>query len=266
MYYYRIKIKYEGTNYAGFQWQSGLCTVQGEINSALTKIINGKFSTIGTSRTDTGVHALEQIVKITSSELLLVSTFVDTFNKTLPRDIRCTEISSCPGSFKPAACAVSKEYLYFFTNKRSASKEETQFIANISNPLNIEAMKTCMKALVGVHDFCNFYSQGSNVKSTIRTVRNCELSLVNPQYKFNDNDMFRISDTINECYQIRIEADGFLKQMIRHIVGALWRVGSGKISIDDFLLLLNGEKSEKQRWKVASPNGLFLYRINFNSN
>lgn len=263
MYYYRINIQYEGTHFSGFQWQNGLRTVQSEINFALSKILNEKFSTIGASRTDTGVHAFEQIVKITSSEAITLSDFLNSFNTHLPRDIRCTEISFCQGDFKPSANALSKEYRYYFTNKQSASKEETQFIANISNPLDIHAMKSCMQALIGTHDFCNFYSQGSNIKSTVRTIYICELSQLNPQYEFRDTDMFRIPNSINECYQIQIVANGFLKQMIRHMVSALWRVGSGKITVEEFLFLLNGSKSENQLWKVASPNGLFLYRINF---
>lgn len=263
MYYYKTTIQYQGTNYAGFQWQNGIQTVQSEFNSAISQLIGGKITTTAASRTDTGVHAMEQIVKVSSSSPIDCSSFLEAFNQVLPRDIRCLAIETCHGLFRPAAEAISKEYRYFFTNKTQVSKEDCQFIANISNELDLEAMKICVRALAGKHDFCNFYSSGSNVKSTIRDISFCELSVINPHDVFSGMDLFPIPKTLGSCYELRIEANGFLKQMIRHIVSALWMVGSGKISPDDFLTLLNGPKNEKQLWKVASPNGLFLYRINY---
>lgn len=263
MYYYKTTIQYEGTNYAGFQWQNGIHTVQSEFNSALKKLIDGKITTMPASRTDTGVHAMEQVVKISSSHPIDLSSFLELFNQALPPQIRCVDIKTCEGLFRPAAAATSKEYRYFFTNKTQVSKEEGQFIANISNKLDLDKMLICTRALAGKHDFCNFYSSGSNVKSTVRTISFCELSEINPQEVFSGLDLFLIPKDLTNCYQLRIEANGFLKQMIRHIVSSLWMVGSGKLSPDDFLAILDGPKSEKQLWKVAAPNGLFLYRINY---
>lgn len=263
MHYYKTIIQYEGTNYAGFQWQNGIQTIQSEFNKALAQIIEGKFTTIAASRTDTGVHAIEQVVKISSSSSIEHSAFLEKFNNILPREIRCLSIEPCHGLFKPSAVTQSKEYRYFFTNKIQPSKEERRFIANISNVLNLEAMMTCVSALVGSHDFCNFYSSGSNVKTTVRIISKCELTVIDPHEIFSGLEIFQIPKDIERCYQLRIEANGFLKQMIRHIVSGLWMVGSGKISVDEFLKLLDGSKVEKQLWKVASPNGLFLYKINY---
>ena len=263
MYYYKIKIQYEGTNYAGFQWQNGIQTIQSEVNSAISKLIDGKFSTTAASRTDTGVHAIEQFVKITSSNPIDFSSFLEAFKKVLPREISCLGIEPCEGHFRPAIEAVSKEYRYFFTNKTQVSKIERQFIANISNNLDLAAMMICARALVGIHDFCNFYSRGSNVKSTVRNISYCELSIINPHEIFSGLELFQIPKNVSSCFQLRIESNGFLKQMIRHIMSALWMVGSGKLSTDDFFTILDGPKNERQIWKVASPNGLFLYRINY---
>lgn len=263
MYYYKTTIQYEGTNYAGFQWQNGLRTIQSEFNSAISKLIEGKFTTMAASRTDTGVHAIEQIVKISSKNSINLSSFLHAFNLILPPDIRCINIEPCEGLFRPASMTSSKEYRYFFTNKTQVPKEERQFIANISNPLDLDAMMFCIHALVGSHDFCNFYSSGSNVKSTVRNILLCELTVINPHDFFSGLELFQIPQDLSKCYQFRIEANGFLKQMIRHIISALWMVGSGKISTDKFLSLLDGPKNIKQTWKVATPNGLYLYRINY---
>ncbi|MBC7712186.1 MAG: tRNA pseudouridine(38-40) synthase TruA [Rhizobacter sp.] len=263
MHYYKTIIQYEGTKYAGFQWQNGIATVQSEFNTALSSLISGKTTTMAASRTDTGVHAHMQVVKISSENQINTSAFLKSFNELLPREIRCLSIEICDGLFRPAAESLSKEYRYFFTNKTKVSKEETQFVANIANKLDIEAMRTCILALTGDHDFCNFYSSGSNVKTTIRKVFSCELTLVNPKDILPVDGLFQIPEELNECYQFKIEASGFLKQMIRHLISSLWMVGSGKLSTADFIQLLDGPKNDKHLWKVASANGLFLYKINY---
>jgi tRNA pseudouridine38-40 synthase len=265
MHYYKTIIQYEGTNYAGFQWQNGVQTVQSEFNKAASQLISGKFSTIAASRTDTGVHALEQIVKISSINPIDTLFFLPEFNRILPRDIRCANIEECDGAFKPTT-ATLKEYRYFFTNLKKNLSDEDKFVANISNELNLDEMMICMNALKGNHDFCNFYSSGSNIKSTRRNVISCALSTVNPHEIFSNEVLFHIPEHLTCCYEFKIQANGFLKQMIRHIISALWQVGSGKLTTDEFVNLLNGPKSAKQSWKVASPNGLFLYRIQYQGN
>lgn len=261
MHYYKCKIQYNGTHYAGFQWQNELQTVQGDINNALSKLLTGKFSTSAASRTDTGVHALDQVLKITCENLLDANLFLPIFNNELPSTINCFEMNSCEGLFRPSTAAYSKEYRYFFTNKKQTTSDANKFIANISNELNLDKIKACLDVLIGDHDFCNFYSSGSNVKSTRRNIAKCELTIINPHDLFSENNLFQIPITVTDCFELRIEANGFLKQMIRHIVSALWMVGSGKISVDEFKTLLNGSKTDKQWWKVAPANGLFLYKI-----
>lgn len=263
MYYYKIKIQYEGSNYAGFQWQNGVKSIQDEINSVLNKLINEKVTTVGASRTDTGVHAFDQIVKVTSELEIDQTSFLNEFNSLVSRDIRCLEIQASQGDFRPSASASKKEYRYLFTNNTIPIEGHRQFVSNISNPLNINNIKFCLEALKGVHDFCNFYSSGSNVKSTIRDILFCELTEINPHDLFSSSQLFNLPDDLTHCFQIKIVASGFLKQMIRHIVSALWMVGSGKMSIEDFLTLLKGPKSQKQHWKVAPPNGLLLYKISY---
>jgi tRNA pseudouridine38-40 synthase len=263
MHYYKTTIQYAGTNYNGLQWQKDLTTVQSEYNRALADIHPDKFTTMAASRTDTGVHAFEQVVKISTSGPIDLPNFLALFNRTLPSDICCLSINECSGTFKPSVDAVKKEYRYFFTNKLQVSPLEREFIANISNPLSLDNMFACIQALKGEHDFCNFTSSGSNVKSTVRVIEKCNLTFVNPQEIFKDSPLFKIPGHLSECFQLQIIANGFLKQMIRHIVRALWMVGSGKLSVAEFKMLLDGPKNKKQQWKVASPNGLFLYKITY---
>jgi len=188
---------------------------------------------------------------------------VKTLNDALPKTIRVVGLEACDGDFKPSAHTVSKEYRYFFTNKQKVDYEDRRFVANISAPLDLQKIGFCVEALKGRHDFCNFYSEGSNVKSTVRDIFSCELSVVNPHDLFQNNSLFLFPENLTSCFQLKIEANGFLKQMIRHIVSSLWMVGSGKLSLEDFLTLLNSSKGPRQNWKVAPPNGLFLFKITY---
>lgn len=263
MNYYRATLQYDGTDFAGFQWQKDASTVQHVLNMALQQLLDGKISTMGASRTDSGVHAIEQIVKITTENTLDLQSFVNQINLKLPDSIRCLNISSTTGDFRPAGDTISKQYRYLFTNKSHYSSEERRYLANIAKPLNVAAMQACVEAIKGTHDFCNFVSTGSNVKTTIRTVNDCELTVINPQNFFSQATLFQVPDNLTSCYQFKIEANGFLKQMIRHLIRGLWMVGSGKISSDDFMQLLDGPKREKQLWRVAPSAGLYLYCINY---
>lgn len=263
MNYYKASFQYDGTGYSGFQWQKDKPTIQSEINLSIQQIFKGKFSTVGTSRTDSGVHALDQIIRINCDSPLDLPVFFEQFKSLLPPQIRCLSIIACGKEFNPPFATYSKEYRYYFTNKTEYIPDERRYISNVANPLNFELMQNCVQSLVGFHDFCNFYSEGSNVRTTQREVFSCELSLVDPRLRFAHLDLFQIPQSLESCYELKIEARGFLKQMIRHLVSAIWMVGSEKISQLEFSELLNGPKKEKRIWKPAPARGLYLWKIRF---
>lgn len=261
MNYYKAIIQYDGTNYFGFQWQKDIPTIQNDFNLSLAQLVSGKITTLGASRTDTGVHALEQIVKITSEQEIECGSFLIEFNKKLPPQIRCLKIDPCEGSFNPITSSTSKEYRYLFTNKLNSGCIDQKYIANNPYKIDIELMKICAKEIAGKHSFHNFYSAGSNVKTTIREVSSCEITVVDPHSVLPQTEIFLLPHDLRQCYQLRIEGKGFLKQMVRHLMSALWLVGSGKISPEEFTLLLNGPSKTTRLWKVASPRGLYLYQF-----
>lgn len=263
MHYYKLILQYAGGNYAGFQWQNGPPSIQKELNSSLKQIITGKFTTMSASRTDTGVHALMQVVRLTCEEKIQEDSFLEKINAILPLDIRVLTIEKTTKEFKPTSGTISKEYRYFFTNEKIVPLERSKFIANISNQLDINLMKECAHYFLGKHDFINFYSTGSNVKSSSRTIFLCDLQEINPHHFFNHSQLFPIPEDLTKAYELRIIADGFLKQMIRHIVSGLWMVGSGKMPKEKFIKLIDGPKQQKKLWKVAPANGLYLTKINY---
>ena len=260
MYYYKAIFQYNGTQYKGFQFQEDGITVQAEINKTLLTLLNGHVTTKGSSRTDTGVHALKQMVKITSSNPINSPLFLSQFNQTLPSDIICLSLDHSNPSFQPNQDNI-KEYRYFFTNDQRPSATTCPFIVNFSPKLDFELITECIEIINGEHDFCNFYSCGSNVTSTIRTVFLAELKQINPQELFQSFTLFQVSRNIQTCFEFKIQGNGFLKQMNRHLISALWKVGTKKMSVQDFTQLLDGPKVNRQLWKVARPNGLFLWDV-----
>lgn len=262
-FYYKVRVQYDGTGYFGFQWQKGLPSVQNDFNHSLSKLVNGTFTTMGASRTDTGVHALEQYVKVTSDAEIELGDILKRFNSVLPAQIRCLEFTHSYKAYKPTNDCLSKEYRYLFTNTIGNNHADRKFIANNPYPLNIEAMNTCVAALKGEHDFHNFVSMGSNVKTTVREIFSCDLTEVDPRTLFSGSEVFTIPEDLTKCYQLRVVGNGFLKQMLRHLMTALWKVGNGRLTVDEFMLLLHGPRRTKTLWKVAHPKGLFLWKIRY---
>lgn len=261
-YYYKANFEYDGTDYCGFQWQAGLPTIQSEINEALARFTSGKVTTMGASRTDTGVHALSQFVKITSDREIDCERARMSLNQALPSGIRCRSFEPAHSDFRPNVSAL-KEYRYLFTNKLGDNTASRRFVANNPYPINFDALRECVAMIPGEHDFQNFVSTGSNVKTTVRSISLCEFSEVDPEIVFADSELFSLSPDSGTCYQLRIEGSGFLKHMIRHLMTALWKVGNGRLSAKEFQSLLNGPKRDGRLWKVAHPKGLFLYRITY---
>jgi tRNA pseudouridine38-40 synthase len=259
MHYYKSIIQYDGTGYAGFQFQKDAPTIQNDFNCAIKKIIKGKVTTMGGSRTDAGVHALKQIVKITTEFPIDGATFVLQLNSVLGAQIRCLAIDVCDWNFRPTMVPLFKEYRYYFTNTAAAQKSGQRFISNFPYELNLDFMQICIKKILGEHNFCNFASQGSNVQNTIRTIFDCELTKLKVSQIQMNSKLFPFPIEVESCYQLKIKGNGFLKQMIRHLVSAIWMVGCGKLTIREFEFLLSGAELKKRPWKVAPPNGLFLY-------
>lgn len=247
---YKAILQYDGTLYQGFQFVHGAPTIQGDLNLALTRLIPGEFTTRAASRTDKGVHALAQVIKISS----LTPLTLEELNQVLPATMRCLDLTACPEEFIPSMDQVSKEYRYLFGSTPDS------FIAAATGDLNIEAMQKCAHMLQGVHDFKNFWSIGGVSNSTTRHILTCDLTSIDPRELFRDT-LFTTQQT--SCLQFRIVGTGFLKHMVRHLVGSLWLVGSGKLTLDQFAQYLHGELKPQRPWKKADPRGLYLLKVSY---
>jgi tRNA pseudouridine38-40 synthase len=259
MNYYKAILQYDGSTRTGFQWQEGMPTIQGDLNHSLQLILQGKVTTRAASRTDKGVHAFGQVVKISAEDPSQLDA--GRLNAVLPSHIRCLDLAPCEGAFIPSVDQFSKEYRYLFTNTPGVSGEDQRYIAQTPFTLNFSDLKTCVDMLKGTNDFRNFWSIGGLANTTIREIHDCDLTMINPEILFKDT-LFSAGE-VTSCWQFRIVGKGFLKHMVRHLVGALWMVGNGRLSVKDFSHLLHGELREQRPWKKADPRGLYLMKVSY---
>jgi len=254
IHYYRIIIQYKGTRYLGWQIQpetSGI-TVQGELNKALTEISKAKAHSIGSGRSDAGVHALGQVVKVAIELAIDPEKLLKALNGHLPEDIRVIDAKNSDHEFMPTVHAISKEYQYRFTSTRQPTALQNDLIGNFPFELDVEKMRQACKVIIGEHDFANYFCQGTDVSSTVREIFECEIIEV-PQGNWGMLPAHHI---------FRIVGNGFLKQMVRLLMGAVWNVGRGKISLEEFKSSLTSAPTQRMG-ATAPPQGLYMVRVNY---
>ncbi len=238
-------MEYDGTYYHGFQLQASLPTVQGETEKALRKLTGERSRVIGASRTDAGVHARGQVVSFKTRSSLPPATFVSGLNYYLPRDIAVKAAHRVDDSFNVRRNALSREYNYYILNSltRSPIRKGSSYL--VSGHLDIETMNQACQALIGEHDFASFASSmGAEVKSTVRWVYSAAVA--------KDGEL-AVFNTV---------ASSFLPHQVRNTVGALIRVGLGKMTVEEFHRIMEA-KEPGLAGPAAPACGLCLMRINY---
>ena len=243
----RLDISYCGTHYHGWQKQADRRTIQGELETALEKIFGIKCDTIGSGRTDEGVHAYNQVVHFDICELKMpCDNVVNALNFHLPKAIRVNECKVVPNDFHSLASAKKKTYIY----DMYLSDIDCPFLINralrLNKNIDIKKMQAAAKEFVGTHDFTPFSAKGSDTKTTVRTVTECEITKID----LNGQKGLRLT----------ISSSGFLYKMVRIIVGAIVKAGQDKLSTLEIKNLLNSGK-EWDKKVPADPCGLYLYRV-----
>ncbi len=240
-----LVMEYDGTHYYGFQMQANLPTIQEETEKALWKLTGEKSRLRAASRTDAGVHAKGQVVSFRTGSSLPPKTFINGLNYYLPRDIAVKAAYRVGDFFNVRRNAISREYSYYILNSRTRSPIRKGFSCLVGGHLDIEAMNQACQALIGEHDFASFASSiGSEVKSTIRRLYRAEI------------------ETDGELAVFNMVASSFLPHQVRNTVGALIRVGLGKMTVDEFYRIIEVKKPGLAR-PMAPACGLCLMRINY---
>jgi tRNA pseudouridine38-40 synthase len=242
---FKITIEYDGSAYHGWQRQSSERTIQGEIENALKTMTGNSVAVTGSGRTDAGVHALNQTANFRCAASLTPEVFLKGLNSLLPEDIVISSCKIVPEKFHARYDVKSKVYHYRILNRTLPAAISRQYAWHIRKKLNLSAMQEALCCIIGSHDFKAFEGSGSPRVSTVRCIINADLVKAE-----------------NDYLVLKIEGDGFLKFMVRNIVGTLVDVGFDKITPHDFKQILIS-KDRNLAGITAPAHGLFLMDVKY---
>src|SRR5687768_9141748 len=213
----RLLVAYDGTRFCGWQRQENGPTIQAAIEDALLPFsdrqVDGRTAppiVFGAGRTDAGVHALGQVASVQIGTMHPVDAIRRALNVTLDRDIRVLEVTDAPETFNARFDAAGKTYRYRIATGEVVSPFAHRYVWHHPQPLDVEAMQAAVPALLGRHDFSAFMSSGSDVTDTVRALDRAELRVNGDELVFE------------------VHGDGFLRHMVRAIVGTLVDIGTGR--------------------------------------
>jgi tRNA pseudouridine38-40 synthase len=243
---YKLTIAYDGTAYNGWQRQSetpGVNTVQREVEKAAGSIVSHPCIVLGSSRTDTGVHALGQVAAMNAATTLDVARLRKAINSRLPPDILIRDMEEVPADFDVRSTK-HKRYRYLIWADSDRPVFYRHYVYHYYRPLNIELMQAAASHFVGTHDFLAFRGRTDKRMNTTRTMYTCRIHRRGPLVIFG------------------VEGSGFLYHMVRTMVGTLLQVGSGHWPAE-FVPEIIASKDRKQAGPCAPAQGLCLQWIRF---
>ena len=244
MFRYQILIEYAGTNFRGWQVQKKGKTIQGLIQVKVSKFLKEKITLIGSGRTDTGVHAVEQSAHFECKKKIEnLSKFVKSLNHFLNKEmITIIKIKKRDKDFHARFSAKMRIYKYIIINRFSRPVIDKNRAWHIINKLDLEMMKKASKKLVGTNDFSTFRASSCRAKSPIKTMRSVKIK------------------SRNNKIEIEFQSQSFLQQQVRSMVGCLKYVGEKKWTLKKFNLVMNSKKRILCA-PPSPPEGLYLARV-----
>jgi tRNA pseudouridine38-40 synthase len=245
---FRLTLSYDGTAYAGWQVQADARSIQAELEAALRQVTGESLRAVASGRTDAGVHALGQVVSFTSRTHLPPDVLRKALDANLPRDIVVREVCEAPAGFHAIRDALRKRYRYVVQDGPIRDVFSRAYAWCFPQRLEVPAMQAAAAVLLGRHDFSSFEAAGSPRASSVRTIY--ELTVERRAGDFLDRIV------------VEVEADGFLYNMVRNIVGSLVDVGRGRQPVSWIADVLAAQ-DRKRAGMTAPPQGLFLLRVDY---
>lgn len=240
----KLTLAYDGSAFQGWQAQATGRTVQGVLEEALAKILGGTPRTIAAGRTDAGVHALGQVANVRTGATITVEALKRALNALLPEDVVVHAVMDAGDDFHARYLAKAKRYVYIIDASPDPSPFLSRYTLKVDYPLDIPAMRQAAVSFIGEHDFASFMAAGSPVNSSIRQIMVSELPMKN-----------------DRLYYI-IEGSGFLRHMVRNIVGTLLMVGRGNLRPEHISGIIESRDRSKAG-PTAPPQGLYLAAVNY---
>ncbi|MBX3287832.1 MAG: tRNA pseudouridine(38-40) synthase TruA [Acidobacteria bacterium] len=247
---YKLLIQYDGTDFHGWQVQDNARTIQGELERVIGMLEDGEVKVTGSGRTDAGVHAEGQVANVFLNRHFEPERLRAAINGNLWRDIRIMNAERADDDFHARFSARNKTYIYRIVNAPVISPFLRRFALHESRPLDVAKMLEASRLFLGEHDWTAFASARADGESRVRTVTDCII-----ESKWN-------SVANAAVIEVRISATGFLRYMVRSIVGTLIEVGQGEKDSDTIqTAILTGDRSLAGR--TAPPQGLTLHRVDY---
>lgn len=242
----KMHVEYIGTNYCGWQKQANSKTIQDEIEKKLKKIYKTKITLLGSGRTDSGVHAIKQIANFHIDKKININLIAlrNKLNRLLDQDIRIRSCESVDHNFHSQHSCKKKIYLYKIKTLEPCRVFEDDRVHFIKRDLSLKKLRKCASFFIGEHDFINFCKTGFSGKDTKRTI-----------YSFTIIKKEKI-------LEVRISGNGFLRGMVRLIIGALLNYEKDKVSDIDIMHALTNRSELKLNLSVPAC-GLYLYDVKY---
>jgi tRNA pseudouridine38-40 synthase len=246
--YFKATLAYDGSAYAGWQIQPEQPTIQACVESALKQITGQTVRVVASGRTDAGVHALGQVVSFRVATRLTADVLQRALDANTAEDIHVWSVTEAALGFHAIRDAIAKRYRYTIVDGPHPDIFLRRYAWHILQPLRVPAMCEAVRHLIGRHDFSSFEASGAPRKSSVRTIADVEVR--------------RITAEPVDRVVLEIEADGFLYNMVRNIVGTAVLIGRGEYPADWMLEVLN---ARDRRWAgpTAPPHGLTLVRVEY---
>jgi tRNA pseudouridine38-40 synthase len=243
----KLTLQYDGTNYVGWQRQPMGQSIQALLEDALAPIEGSAVTVHGAGRTDAGVHALAQVASVNLEASLDEATLGRALNAVLPEDVRIIRVEEAAPDFHARFNARAKTYEYRILNAPFADAFMFRYAWHIPQPLDFDRMREAAIPLIGRHDFAVFQGTGSTVHSTERTIEGIE---------------WQAGGSFDRPLVLRVTGDGFLRHMVRNIMGTLVEVGARRLAPDRMPEILES-RSRAQAGRTAPARGLFLVTVRY---